>query len=99
MAKWKGPRFADLGPNEQSTVNQNESDETVSFPEIVRIERKATRLMLFLMNRTEPSPKSALMPPGWYEYGSSLGPAWLPAVATVVGQGTPSLVGCPRLLG
>ena len=46
------------------TINQYESDETVSPPLSVRIERNETRLMLFLRNRTEPSPKSALMPPG-----------------------------------
>ena len=55
--------------------------------------------MLSLMKRTEPSPKRALTPPEWNENGSSLAPAWLPAVAAVVGQGTPSFVGRPRLLG
>lgn len=54
---------------------------------------------MFLRNRTEPSPNSALPPPGWNEAGSSLGPAWFPAVPEVDGQGAPSFVGRPALLG
>ena len=96
-ARWYPPTLRT--PLESASSTQYWSDETVSPPARVRIERKATRLMLSLMNRTEPSPKRALMPPGWNEYGSSFGPAWLPAVAIVVGQGTPSLVGSPLLLG
>ena len=65
----------------------------------IRIERNATRLTLSLRKWTEPSPNRAFTPPGWYEKGSSFWPAWLPAVAVVVGHGTPSFVGTPLLLG
>src|SRR5947209_5167830 len=89
-----GPRAA---PGRVPRPDQYWSDETTSPPLRVRIERKAARLIVALTNRTEPSPKRALTPPEWYENGSSFGPAWLPAVATVVGQGDPSFVGWPEV--
>ena len=46
--------------------------------------RKVARLIVLVMNRTEPSPKRALIPPEWKLYGSSFCPAWLPWVRVVL---------------
>ena len=46
-------------------AGQNWSAETTSPPLSERMARKAARLTVLLMNRTEPSPKRALTPPEW----------------------------------
>ncbi len=65
--------------------DQYESDETTSPPLSVISDRWMTMFRLSLRNRTEPSPKRTLTPPGWNPQISSSAPALMPWEAPDVG--------------
>jgi hypothetical protein len=84
----------------RSPKYQYASDETTSPLLGVIRHRWTTMFKLSLRNRTEPSPSSAVTPPGWKPKISSFAPALLPAVVFVVGYCVASWLGVPwRLRG